>query len=748
MRKVLFHAAWGAFALVPSAWAQTTPPAAGGADVKQVPEEVIVTAQRRAESLQDVPLSVTALSGEELLSSGIGSSTDLTLVVPGLLYGRSTNFNQPAIRGISTRNATSGDEPNVATYLDGVYMPDSIGTPMELSDIESIQVLKGPQGTLYGRNATGGAIILTTRSPEFSPSASFSATAGDFGYYKLSGFLTGPLLGNSLAGSLSAVDYSSDGYIRNINLNKRTGADVGTVVRGKLLWTPTEDLSFKLNGFYSSSSNNALNASYVLDGNTQARTLAGSTVLNPNQLPLDIVVADRPYTTSGAVDPRTQIYQYVGDVHMDWELGWASLSALASVGRTKARSLSSTEASPLALAQTEYEAENKSYNEEVVLTSPGDRKVTWLAGLTSFQSRNDFPLRSTPRNTTTGVRTTSRINYGQDADAAAAFGEVTWEAVEGLFLTGGARYAWDRKTAYNQTNANPRVTASEDFYNFAPRGVVRYEFSPRTSAYFSYTEGYKSGNFNAISATGVVRSDGSIAAVEPEVIRSYEIGYKTELGWLRADLAAFHYDYEDLQVSVNIPDPVTSAAQTVLQNAGAAEINGFEASLTLQPTASFSINATTALMKTALHNFPNAVAQMPRTNLPACVSGSTPTLAGNVTCTLDVGGNELIRAPRYTFSIGGTYLVPLFDGELSLNANAFFSDQYYPDIANQFVQPSYHVVNAAVTWRAPGAKAYVTVFGNNLTDEVYALGHLISTLTTATQAAKPRWFGVTIGYDF
>jgi iron complex outermembrane receptor protein len=713
-------------------------------------EEVIVTAQRRTESLQDVPLSVTVLTGDELVASGVRSTSDLTLVVPGLLYGRSTNFSQPAIRGIGTRNASSGDEPNVATYIDGVYQPDSIGTPMELSDVQSIQVLKGPQGTLYGRNATGGAIIITTRRPDFAPSASVSASGGRFGYYKFSGFLTGPLLGDDVAGSLSAVTFGNDGYVRNIARDNTTGKDRGTAVRGKLLWVASDDLSFQLNGFYSDSFNNVLTSSYALNGNAQSRGLVASPVLNPTQLPVSQVVADRPYTTATGLDPETQVYQSVGDAHMDWDLGWASLSALASAGRTKVSNLSLTDVSPFLLSRTEYDSINRSYNQEVVLTSPGDQRVTWIAGLTGFQSSNAFsPLVSTSRNTTTGVATPSRTFYGQDADALAGFGEVTWQALERLYLTGGMRYSWDRKSAFNQTNANPRVSATSDFYNFAPRGVIRYEWSPSTSTYFSYGEGYKSGNFNATSAAGViVASTGRSAAVDPETIKSYELGLKTEFGIVRADFAAFHYDYSDLQVSAAVIDPSTGASLTNLQNAGAAEVNGFEASIVVQPTSSLSLNFSTELMKAIVHGFPNAVAPVPRTNLANCAPGGVPTLTGNVTCTLDVGGNDLIRAPRYTYSVGGSYELPLAGGDLTLNANAFFSAKYYADLPNQVVQPSYHVVNASATWRAPGRHAYVTVFGNNLTDEVYAVGHLVSNFITATQAAKPRWYGVTIGYDF
>jgi len=611
-------------------------------------------------------------------------------------------------------------------------------------------VLKGPQGTLYGRNATGGAIIITTRKPTFTPTGAFSATGGSFGYYKFSEFISGPIIADKLAGSLSAVTFGDHGYVDNIYLGTTDGRDRGTAVRGKLLFQPSDDLSFQLNGFYSTSFDNVLTSSYALDGNSSVRSLAASPVLNPTHIPLGTLIADQPYKTSSGLDPVGLVKQSVGDAHVDWNLGWASLSALASLGRTRATNLSLTDASPLLLSRTQYTSDNHSYNQELVLTSPGDQRVTWIAGVTGFEARDTFPLISTSRSATTGIATPANINYGQDANAVAGFGEMTWNAFGHLFLTGGLRYSWDQKSAFNQTNTAPKVSATSDFNNVSPRGVLRYEWTKDTDVYFSYSEGYKSGGFNATSAAGVVvSSTGASAAVRPETVKAYELGLKTQLGGrVRADVAAYHYDYSDLQVSAAVLDPVTHASLTNLQNAGVAEINGFEASIVAELAKGLSVNASTELMKAVVHQFSNAVLPLARTNLPNCVAGGIPALTGNVTCTIDVSGNDLIRAPRYTYSLGSTYATGLAGGDLSLNVNAFFSGRYFADLSNVVEQPAYKVVNASATWRAPQGHLYFTVFGDNLTDQVYAVGHLVSTFITASQAAKPRWYGVTVGYDF
>jgi iron complex outermembrane recepter protein len=739
-------------AICQAAGAQSPAGAATAEAAGEQINEIVVTAQRRSENLQQVPISVTAFSGENLAATVVQDTSDLTLVVPGLLYGRSTNFNQPSIRGIGTRNAASGDEPNVATYIDGVYQPDSVGSPYELSNVQDIEVLKGPQGTLYGRNATGGAILISTRAPTFEWHGAASADYGSFGYEKFAGYISGPIIGDKVAASLSAVQYGDNGYVHNIYLNDTTAEDRGTALRVKLLYEATRDLSFQLNGFYSRSLSNVLDDGYLLGGNSQVRQYAGTNPFNPNGLPSSVLVTDRPYTTANAFNPENHAYQQFIDGHFNWDLGWSSLSGYTSVGKTRETASSLTDASPLALSRIQYESINKNYNQELVLTSTASGRLTWMAGITAFQANDTFPLVATPKiqvSPTTVIPFPVNILYGQSTRSAAAFGETTWEAVDSLFLTAGLRYSWDRKAAFNQTLTAPEVSAASSFYNLSPRAVVRYEFTRDTNVYASYTEGYKSGGFNATSASAVVTATGGSAAVRPETVDAFEVGVKSKISdSLLVDLAAFHYKYKDLQVSAAETNPVTGASLTNLQNAGAATINGLEANAVAQLVKGLSVNASASWLHADIDNFPNASIPIPITNLASCVPGGVPTLTGNVSCTVNVSGKEMIRAPRYTFGLGASYETNLAGGDLALSVNAFFSDKYYVDLANTEAQPSYKVVNASVTWRAPDHHTHIGVYGKNLTDQIYMVGALVSDFGTTTQAAKPRTFGGTIGYDF
>lgn len=703
-------------------------------------QEVVVTAQRRTENLQKVPISITALSADTLSQKGVVTTDDLTQVVPGLLWGRSTNFNQPAIRGVGTRNASAGDEPNIATYLDGVYQPESLTALQELGNVQRIEVLKGPQGTLFGRNATGGAISIVTTDPSFTPGLKLSGTVGRFGYSKLSATATGPIIPDKLAASIAAVRFSDEGYIDNVFLGNRQGKVSGTVVRPKLLFQATDNLRIELNGLYSRGSSNVLTSSYSIGGSNVVLNPAtiNNPVLNPQRLPADRIVASQPYTTAGAFVPHARVTQKLVDLHATYDLGGATLSLMAANGFVRAFNDSLTDASGIGVARTIYHPKNNYWDEEIVLTSKPDKPLTWLIGAQGFQGQAAFaPLFSGSRSATTGLYTYAHIYYGQDTKSWAVFGEATWNPVEKLYLTGGLRYSADKKSAFNQTNLNAVVADSESWDNLSPRAVVRYEFAPNSSVYASFTKGYKSGTYNAVSLTA-----GRLVPVSPEIISSYEVGLKTDIGpRLRLNAAAYHYDYKNLQVSAAVTVIVNGvpSSLTNLQNAGKVSINGGEASAEYAVTHDLTLNAGVSLLHTKISDFPNAALNVPTT---------VPGAFGNLAVIRSVNGNELIRAPKYTFNVGANYQHELFGGELTLSANAFFSAKYFAELGNRVSQPAYEVVNASATWRSPDKHYYVTVFGENLTNQVYAVGHFVATYSDASQAAKPRWFGLTVGVDF
>jgi iron complex outermembrane receptor protein len=693
-------------------------------------EEVVVTAQRRGENLQNVPMAVTALDGDQLAKGGVISTQDLTVAVPGMMWGRSTNFSQPAIRGVSNRNATAGDEPNVATFLDGVYQPDQTATLTELANLERIEVLKGPQGTLFGRNATGGAVNIITRRPSFDFDGSAAASYGRYNYYKLSAYVTGPILGDRVAGSFAVLHYGDDGYIKNTINGKTQGQNDGTTYRAKLLFLPTENLTLQLNGLWSQNANDTLTSGQLVGGNSAARLQINNPLLNPLGYTADQIIPTTPRRTSTPQVPFSHNLQWLTDAHFEYDLGWATLSGLASYGRNRSNALFFTDATFFGLSRTSYHAVSHNQNQELVLTSAPGGRLTWLVGATGFQAQSSFePLSSGTRNLVTGGYTFNLANYGQKTLAGAIFAEATFAATETLFVTGGLRYSADKKKAYNANLAQTTPSlGAKSWDKLTPRLVVRWQFAPSSNLYGSITQGYKSGTFSAVTPLG------ARVPANPETITSYEVGLKTDIGDnIRLNLAAFHYDYEDLQVSASI-----GPAATNVENATSAKIDGLDGDLVWAVNDKLRLNAGVSLLRPRVGTFTNASINVPRP-IP---------LSGNVLAVLDVSGNDLIRAPRHTFSLGGTYTTPFMGGELEFVGSAFFSDKWYAELSNRVKQPSYEVVNASVTWRAPDEKTYVTVFGQNLTSADYALGHLVSASGDEFAYAKPRWFGVTVGYNF
>jgi iron complex outermembrane receptor protein len=327
--------------------------------------------------------------------------------------------------------------------------------------------------------------------------------------------------------------------------------------------------------------------------------------------------------------------------------------------------------------------------------------------------------------------------YGQNTRAFAAFAEATTEPFQHLFLTGGIRYNNDHKKGFNTAGATGVTNGTDRTWsNVSPRGVVRYEFNDSSNVYFSYTKGFKSGTYNAVTVTG------SILPADPETIDAYEGGVKaTIIPGVFLNAAVFHYNYKDLQVST--PVLVNGVSATTVQNAGEAHIDGIELALEARVTPQFHLNASANLMKTKMLDFPDASVNIPRT------TNGVVTNTGNLSVVQDVSGNQLIRSPKRTFTLGATYTVPLGESQLIFNTSAFFSSKYYLDLTNRVHQPAYEVVSGSITWRMhPQGGFYGTVFVQNLTNQAYLAGEITTAFGDSAQANKPRWFGATVGFDF
>jgi len=691
--------------------------------------EIVVTAQRRAENLQNVPLSVAAITPTQLQASGANAVQDLTNATTGLVWARTTSVGQPTIRGIGTRNTAAGDEPNVATYLDGVYQPDAFGTIYELANLERIEVLKGPQVTLFGRNATGGAINIVTKKPAFTPEGEATFTYGRYNYVKGTAYVTGPIVADRVAASVSAVGLRDDGYIRNIYLNKDQGKRELAAVRSKVLFTPSDTTEFQLGGYYSWSKDDTTFSTHPVNGNTNVRLLVNNAAANPAGLPLNVLVPTGDFETSLNDAPHFKANQYMVDGRFSHDLGFATLSGLAAYQKTKNNYKQDFDYSPLAQTLIQIAWRAHSTYEELLLTSNGDGRFKWIIGANALQAKAFMSPQNTNNN---------RTFNGQWTRSASGFGEGTYEMVDDLFLTAGIRYSWDQKRTFRQFLSAANVLSGIDrgkasWTDWSPRAVVRYQFAPNSNVYASYTQGFKSGTFNPLTTLGAT------VPAKPENVDSYEIGLKSDLtSNVRLNLAAFHYDYTNLQVTLFTN--VNGAVVSILQNAPKAKVNGWEASAEFAVTSDLRLNAGVSYLDAKIKNFPNAVVTIPN---PAA-----PPFSGNASVSRDVAGRKLPRAPQWTGNIGATYTTALANGELTVNGTMYFTTKWFLDTLNRVQSPGYQLVNASVSWQTPDQHWKFTVFGQNLTDARYYATVLSFAGNDNFAYAKPRWFGATVGYNF
>lgn len=695
----------GIFLLAPStsvgfaASAHAQQPAEANAD------EIIVTAQRRAQNVQDVPIAVTAFGPQQLQSAGISGSGDLTFVTPGLNVSRTLNFAQPVIRGVGTASTSPGDEANVATYIDGVYIPQMTAAFYDFNSISSVEVLKGPQGTLFGRNATGGAVNVTTRDPSADPHIDLEATYGRFDERTFKGYATAGV--GNLAANISVIQSNRDGYIRDIVADQRRAGWDKTLVRGKILFEPTDAITLTLAADYARIDDDTGLIVSPVDGNTLGRRLG-------------FAVPAGDYEAAQSFAPSSKLTQYGGSFKGEFDLGAVKLVSITAYRHNRIRNIADTDASPAPLLRIDNTEISRATSQEIQLLSNNGSRFNWILGGFYFHNRAGHE----PLIVNLGTAT---INQ-QTVNSYAAFADGTFDITPSLSLTGGLRYSSERRTlSGTRGNVVPAgIPASRTFDNLSPRIVLSFKPTADSMLYASYSKGFKSGTFNV--------SGFSPLPVDPEKLTSYEIGYKLRLGpGITWNSSAFYYEYRGLQVQILDPNNGLS----LLQNAANARMEGVDSDFTARISDRLSVRAAVAYLHSRYRDFKNALVTVP--------TG----LGGNAQVRSDVSGNELIRAPDISVTVGMNYKVPLADGSsIELANNLFFSGDYFWDVGNRLRENSYEVLNSQISWRSANDRWRVTVWAKNLTGAHYREQVATSTLADYGRFAAPPQFGITVGTSY
>jgi iron complex outermembrane receptor protein len=675
--------------------------------------DIIVTATRRAENLQDVPVTISAVSAESLSSAGVSTTRGLEQVVAGLVMATTATSTQPTLRGIGTRSASPGEESNIAMYLDGVYQPAMTSNNFELINVERVEVLKGPQGALYGRNATGGAINIVTSKPSDELAGRFALSFGRFNEVNAGGYVSVPL-GAGLAVDLAANRINRDGYVDDLVRGGKLGRKKSHSLRGRIRFQPTEDIDIIAAISDSSTDDNSIFTVQPINGNTIGRQI------DPN-----VLLPTKPRQYVGNIYPRSGFDQREYSLQAQFDLGFAVLESVGNIQKNTNYYTSDSEGTVIPgrdlFAVGDY---MDAWTEEVRLISQGSGRLQWIVGALAFGSKAALdPL------VVNNPTSTTLINGRQKAKAYAGYAEATYEVLDSLFVTGGLRYSSEKRTFTPFVNT-VRPTVSATFKDWTPRASIRYEFSPDANLYFTYSEGFKSGVYN-IAAAGTV-------PVRPETITSYEVGLKLQpASWLRTNISGFIYDYKDLQVSARLSGNTVA----FLQNAGAAKIKGIDLDIAAYPVDGLSLNLAAALLDTKFTEFAGA-----SINVPTLTNGVA--LGGNASIIADVSGNELVRAPKFTATAGFAYEFEAASGRVKLGANANYNDGYFLEFGNRLRQPSYVLVNANLGWWTRNERLGITLWAENITGEDVVQYALISGNQDGYSYRPPATYGVRLNFNY
>ncbi|MGA0606652.1 TonB-dependent receptor [Phenylobacterium sp. VNQ135] len=706
--------------------AQAADPAAS--NQLRLVDEVVVTARRREERLQDVPASIASVSAATLASAGVDNVYGLSQVAPGVNFTGSGTSVLPIIRGVSSTNISVGDESNVAIYIDGVYMSQTFANAFKFNNIERIEVLKGPQGTLFGRNATGGAISIFTKDPSPTPTAKFSIGRGNLESTDVAAYFSAPI-GDNIAFDIAAVYHNDEGYVKDLGgpgvvRGGNLGYSTFLGFRGKVVYTPTDWAKFTLAADSTSSEDVTTNSSQALNGNTVARV----------RFPT-IPVATGPYQYTGTARPMNDTSQDGISLKVDLDLGWANFVSITARRRDLMHAINDTDGSFASIRLSDSKQPSRSVTQEFQLSSAADSRIQWVAGAYYLHNYTGYkPLTFTPA--------AAVIDSNLKTDAWAGFGELTVETLENFTVTAGLRYSYEEKNAFGTIGSAPKRNFKESWDDWTPRIIAKYEIPGIANIYGSYSKGFKSGQLNSSTLDGI--------PVRPEYLDAVEVGVKSLWsGPWRGTATVYNYDYKDIQTAAR---PANSAV-TILTNAAKASIRGAEFTVNGRVTNELTVDFGLTYTDSKYDSFPNANVTIPTTQVnptpaTACVSGTGAAVGGNRALICDVTGNRVIRTPKWTTNASARYERPLAVGTLDAYASILLSDSFFFDPLNRLKQSAYTVVNGEIGWTAPDNRTRVSVWGNNLTDEVYF--RVVSTSGNAdwVNYASPRTYGVRLAYTY
>jgi iron complex outermembrane recepter protein len=683
---------------------------------ESLPGDIVVTARRRAESLQDVPIAISAFGAEALSNLQADQLSGIQYATPNLYLDQGDAGNAVIyIRGVGQNDSLAFADPGVGVYVDDVFIARSQAAFLEIFDVERIEVLRGPQGTLYGRNTIGGAIKFVSTRPTSELSGYFEGGIGNFGFVTAKGRVSGPIAGDTLKGKVAFAYTRRNGYAQN-DFTGQDDGDVQTIAgRASLLFEPTPDLEFLLSG--------------------DVRIDRPDTSRSPvRETPITGFANGGLVTFPAATDPY-RVETNANGLNDQTGYGFALTTRWRASDRLTLESITAyrhfdfdlnldTDGSPLPILDILLLQRQKQFSQELRLTYQEPAGFSVTGGLYYFHD-DDTTFSGVDNGAATlfgfpvtifGFPTSSLAETRQTTDSYAVFADATYDLTPRLSVSAGARYTWENRRsgrlfenffdpAVSTIRATPPflagagiagtpISGSASFEAFTPRASVSFKAADDVLVYASASRGFKSGGFD-----GRANTDFGFRPFRPEYVWSYEGGAKTSWmdGRLTLNAAIFYNDYTDVQVTSFGSDPVTGVFVSQFTNAASARTYGAELELAARPDSRLTITGSLGLLDAAYRRF--------------------DILEGGVVT--DASDRRVVNAPDFNASIGATWRAPVTNSlALTLHADAAYRSEVATEITDSPVlrQPGYERINAFAAIGAIDDSWQLRAGVENLTD--------------------------------
>lgn len=700
-------------------------------------EEIVVTAQKREQSAQDIGYSISVLSGTQLQKLGINKSEEIASQVPnlGIRNVLGNSFPIISIRGVSLIDTKANNVSSAAVHIDEIYHSSPILIGLQLFDLERTEILKGPQGTLFGRNTTAGTINFIARKPDDNAAGFANVTLGRFEQIRMETGFNLPVSDNFKL-RIAGVYEKSDGYTKNRATGNYLGGDDRLSLRVLADWeiNDSTNILFNLHGGIDKSEVGASQHRALGPDNNSGDALCAS------------ALSARPTTTDGCVDltgyADTDDDPFSGEFNIEGEYDnkqfGASITLNKGIGNATLTSITAfdmfarvhqeeNDASTNRLIDQNYDEDFDNFSQELRLSSIDDNKaLNWIIGL--YYATEDIDLiRDADLTDLPNDGTILELTAKEERTAFAVYAHAEWLLSEKLRLTAGLRYTDEKKDFdyINNGNHPDPFSSSVDFNNVSGRVGLDYFATDDILLYASVSKGFKSGGWPA----GLTESPATLRSYDEEEVIAYEIGLKSTFlaDRLRFNISLFYYDYKDLQQFTFIPQGSKPPLQ-VFGNAADSKARGLELETQWLPTDRLEIQLGLGLLATEFSGF--------------------DTLGGAT----DLSGQSLPNAPEENVNGLIRYQIPLGNGsQLYLQSSATYESSFSFAIEKQpFTnQSSYWLANAKVGYKTKGGKWDIAIWGKNITDETYLTSALDVTLGFVLQVyGQPATYGVTLNYKW